>query len=391
MQQRKIACPYVLGHGSKFLRNAVVEFSADGTVLGIEQVTASELDTMQGVEYYNGILTAGMTNAHCHLELSYLLGTVPEGGGLVEFIRAITSIRGDFPMELQQQKAILHDRLMWAEGVQAVGDISNGTASFEAKRTSQISYHTFAEYFNMPPDDQADAYFDQKMQIIDTARKLGLAISPSPHSTYMVSDKLFRKSATSDRCSIHFMETRTELELFERRGDMYDFLLECDMKPDFLQYGGHPERVIASLPRDMPLLLIHDTNCSRSDVDKIMSYFTNVTFVICPRSNYYIERAFPPAMMLHEAGARVAMGTDSLTSNHSLSMASEIEWLARHNPELPLEIILQWATLGGAVGLGMDDQSGSLDVGKRPGAVLFEGVDFATMRPTERLSAKRLL
>ncbi|MEG0655546.1 MAG: hypothetical protein RR465_00795, partial [Mucinivorans sp.] len=90
-------------------------------------------------------------------------------------------------------------------------DISNGTASFPAKVDSRIKYYTFAEYFNMPPDDQAEAYFAEKTANVAPARELGLAISPSPHSTYMVSDKLFKMSAGSERLSIHFMETATEM------------------------------------------------------------------------------------------------------------------------------------------------------------------------------------
>lgn len=390
MKTRKIASPYVFGAESKFLRNAVLTFADDGMLVSVETFSEAQIDRMAGVEYYNGVIAPGMTNGHCHLELSYLLGAVGEGGGLVEFIRAITSIRGNYTMAQQVEKAIVQDRLMWSEGVQAVGDISNGEVSFEAKRLSNIFYYTFAEYFNMPPDDQLDNYFASKTTNVEAARKLGLSISPSPHSTYMVSDKLFKKAQNSQRCSIHFMETRTELGLFDKSGDMYNFLLECDMVPDFLGYGSHPDRLINSLPADMPLLLVHNTNCKRSDVDKIMGYFKDVTFVVCPRSNYYIERAYPPAMMLWESGANVAIGTDSLTSNHSLTMAAEIEWLCRHNPDLPFEVALKWATKGGAIGVGRPDL-GEFKVGTKPGAVLLEGVDLGVMRPTTALSSRRII
>lgn len=390
MKTRKIASPYILNSDGEFLKNGLLTFDTDGTLTSIDQMSPSEMDKIEGLEYHNGVIIAGMTNAHCHLELSYLVGQISEGGGLVEFIREITSIRGQWTYEQQIQKAIVQDRLMWAAGVQAVGDISNGTASFEAKHTSSIYYHTFAEYFNMPPEDKVDEYFAEKTAHMARARQLGLAISPTPHSTYMVSDKLFKKSAHSARCSVHFMETRTELDLFDKKGDMYDFLIECGMTPDFLCYGSHAARMVGSFPADMPLLLIHNTNCKESDVKTIMDYFTDVTFVLCPRSNYYIERAFPNAMMFHRLGARVALGTDSLTSNHSLDMAAEIEWLARHNPELPFNVILKWATAGGAAGVGRNDL-GAFVIGTKPGAVLLEGVDFAAMKPTSSFTSRRLI
>ncbi|MEG2755079.1 MAG: amidohydrolase family protein, partial [Mucinivorans sp.] len=137
------------------------------------------------------------------------------------------------------------------------------------------------------------------------------------------------------------------------------------------------------------LLLVHNTQIQRSDVELIMSHFHDVTFVLCPRSNYYIERGFPPAQMLYQMGARVALGTDSLSSNTSLLMASEVEWLARHNPDLPLEVILSWATRGGAQALAMP--LGQVEIGSNNGLILFEGVDFRTMRPLEAFSCRRLI
>lgn len=40
------------------------------------------VDACAGVEFYNGILVPDFVNAHCHLELSYLKGAIPQGEGL---------------------------------------------------------------------------------------------------------------------------------------------------------------------------------------------------------------------------------------------------------------------------------------------------------------------
>ncbi len=390
MKIRKIAAPLVLSPEGDFWKNTIISFDEQGVIAGIEK-DVQNIDSVAGVEYYDGVLMPGMVNAHCHLELSYLLGQVAEGKGLVEFIREIMAVRGNFTFEQQQQKAITEDRKMWSEGVQGMLDISNGEASFEAKRTSNLIYHTYAEYFNMPPDDKIDEYFEAATKHIPAAKELGLAISPTPHSNYMVGDKLFKKSATSGACSIHFMETPSEVDYFERKGKMYDFVTDDGMVPDFLDYGGHAERLIGSLPKDMPLLLVHNTMITEEQVDMLTNYFTDLTFVLCPRSNYFIERSFPPAMMLWRKGVNVAIGTDSLTSNHSLTMALELDWLLRNNEDLPLGVALKWATLGGARGLHATDKIGSFEVGKSSGAVLLEGIDFSTLRPSATLTSKRVL
>lgn len=386
---RKIACQYLLDDKGTLRQHGVVSFDEQGVVESVD--FPENIDSMAGVEFYDGILIPGMTNAHCHLELSYLKGTIGEGGMLDGFVRDITKIRGQWTEEQQIDAAKLNDRFMWAEGVQAVGDISNGTASFPAKVQSKIQYYTFAEYFNMPPDDEARAYFEEKTTHVAKARQLGLLISPSPHSTYMVGDKLFKFASESDRLSIHFMETATEMGLFERKGGMYELLKEWDMEPDFLHYGSHPTRLVESLPNDVPLLLVHNTQCKKEDVKTVTDHFKEVSFALCPRSNYYIERAFPPAKMFMDMGVNVAIGTDSLTSNHSLSMVEEIKWLSSHNEDIPLSVILSWATIGGARALGFDKQIGSFTVGKRPGAVLIENVDLVNLKTTSTTTSRRLL
>ncbi len=390
MDTRKIAAPLTLAHNGTLLHNTIVTFDGSGKVLDIE-TNVEDIDSRASVEYYDGVLIPGMVNAHCHLELSYLLGQVNEGKGLVEFIREIMAVRGNFTQQEQEDRAIAEDRKMWSEGVQGLCDISNGTASYEAKRTSNIEYYTYAEYFNMPSDSELEAYFARATQHVAPAKELGLSIAPTPHSTYMVGDKLFKKGADSERLSIHFLETPSELEYFEKKGGMYDFVTEDGMTPDFLHYGSHVDRIIASLPPSTPLLLVHNTMIKAEEIEKLTAYFTDVTFVLCPRSNYFIERSYPPAMEFQRLGVNVALGTDSLTSNHSLSMAREIEFLLNSNPELPLATALSWATAGGAKGLHAEGRIGSFEVGKCPGAVILSGINPKTLRPEGELSSRRVL
>lgn len=389
-----MAAPYLLGPDDKLIRNGVVHFAADGTVVGVEQ--CEDIDSLPQTEYHNGILIPGMTNAHCHLELSFFKGAIPQHVGMVEFIRHVVSKRNDYSREEQVARAVEEDLSMWREGIQAVGDISNDTTSFpakvRAKAEGRTRYHTFAEFFGMPADDEAEAFYHRSVDpLLAAAEKEGLTITPTQHSTYFMSDKLFKLAADSPLMSIHFMETPAEVEFFDRKGGIFELVSEAGgREPDFLAYGGHAERLVGSLPKEAHLVLIHNTQMRRKDMEMILSYFDDVTFVLCPRSNYYIDADFPPAQMLYEAGARVALGTDSLSSNTSLSLAEEIKWVSMHNPEIPLAAILQWVTLNGARALRFDGEIGSFEPGKRPGAVLLTGVDFQSMRLTDAARTVRL-
>ena len=46
--------------------------------------------------------------------------------------------------------------------------------------------------------------------------------------------------------------------------------------------------------------------------------------------------------------------------------------------EVPLAELVEWATINGARALGVEQKKGSIEVGKRPGVVLLEGVEQDT-------------
>ena len=53
------------------------------------------------IETLDGILTPGLINCHCHLELSHLKNVIPPHTGLVEFLCSVVTKRG-FAAELVQ-------------------------------------------------------------------------------------------------------------------------------------------------------------------------------------------------------------------------------------------------------------------------------------------------
>ncbi|CDN31122.1 S-adenosylhomocysteine deaminase/methtylthioadenosine deaminase [Mucinivorans hirudinis] len=367
-----------------------MEFNEAAEVVGVEYNVA-DIDSLPSTRYYNGILIPGMVNAHCHLELSFYEDVIPKHTGLIGFIKQVVSQRGNFTPEQKKRAIAKADDFMWGEGIQAVGDISNDATSFETKVGSKIYYHTFAEYFGMVIHESCEEFYSRQTAHIATGHEMGLTVTPTSHSTYLVSEGLFKKANLSQRLSIHFMETPAELELFQSRGQMYEFLVQSDMTPDFLNYGSHSVRLVESVDGRIPTLLIHNTNIEREDVERIVGHFGEVTFVLCPRSNHYIEKAYPPAEMLWQMGVNVALGTDSLASNDSLSMVEEVKWLARANPNIPLEVMLGWATRGGASALGISQEIGSFEVGKKPGAVLLTDIDFHKRELTPQTRASRVL
>jgi cytosine/adenosine deaminase-related metal-dependent hydrolase len=68
----------------------------------------------------------------------------------------------------------------------------------------------------------------------------------------------------------------------------------------------------------------------------------------------------------------IVLGTDSLASNHQLSILSEMKTIHEYFPSIGIATLLKWATSSGARALQVDALLGSFGKGKKPGVVLID-------------------
>ncbi len=373
---RKIASNYLLYKGS-LLRNAIVEIDSTGKIISVGSVES--IDSVPYAEFHAGIMIPAMVNAHCHTELSYLRGTITEQCGFASFAEQMRAVRSTFTAEKIASEIARANIDMFNAGISAVGDISNSSDSFAMKRHSPIAYHTFVEHFGLGRNSAEHLY--------PLLREPHTSLTP--HSTYSVQDKVMREIATKGTAplSIHFMETPSEAELFQGYGSMHEWYEQMHFECDFLQYGSPAERLVASVPASRSVILVHNTAVRERDIDIVMNHFTApVYWVLCPRSNRYISGAEPPAALLQAKGLNICLGTDSLASNHSLSMVSEMAALN----SAPLLARLDWATKIGARALGFEGL-GSVEVDTRPGLIVLAGVDVKNEKINDNCVVKRII
>jgi len=102
--------------------------------------------------------------------------------------------------------------------------------------------------------------------------------------------------------------------------------------------------------------------------------------VTCPNANLYIENRLPDYELLRNSGFRTCIGTDSLASNHTLSILDEMKTIGNTVPNISMEELLTWACVNGAEALDISNWAGSLEVGKKPGINLIESVDLQQMK-----------
>jgi 5-methylthioadenosine/S-adenosylhomocysteine deaminase len=81
-----------------------------------------------------------------------------------------------------------------------------------------------------------------------------------------------------------------------------------------------------------------------------------------------------PIMELREAGARIALCTDTFSGDliEAMRWAISMQRINRQGNVLDARTVLDWGTREGAAAIGMDDRVGSLEVGKRADIVLLD-------------------
>lgn len=385
MQTRKLCADYIFD-GQQLLKNKVLILDADNRVR--ELVNKEDLLTGGGesaLETYQGILTPGLINAHCHLELSHLKGAIGEKTGLPGFVSQVMRLR-HFAQDEIRAAIAKADTDMWQSGIQAVGDICNTTDTLLQKQNSPIRYRNFVECLGFLPGQAAARYDYAFGEIQEPFFEQNPATTLVPHAPYSVSPDLFEKINRSlekipsrqDRiATMHNQESAPENEFFQKgTGAFIDFYNKMGIDISFYMPEGKTslQTVLPRLKAADKLLLVHNTFSTREDIlfaqNRAAASGQTIVFVLCPGANLYIENRLPDVPMLMDAGVFIALGTDSLASNHNLSIVKEMQYLLRSYPDLNKEDLLQWATYNGARALGFEKELGSFAQGKKPGVVL---------------------
>jgi cytosine/adenosine deaminase-related metal-dependent hydrolase len=390
---RKVSANYIFPIHTKPLENGILTIDDEGKVLDISQDGNAENDG--NIEFYNGIICPGFVNAHCHLELSYLKNVIPQHTGIIGFITEIANHRNCVSDEEKLQAAKFYDNYMYRQGIVAVGDISNTKLTFELKHESKIFYHTFVEIYSRNESD-IDKLLQTANDIIACGKHLGLSVSPTLHAPYSTCDKLFSAIKSEAEkygiLSYHNQETQAENEYFvNNSGDFLDYYNKFQMPNNPAPTGETAiHRLLKNIDAKTKILLIHNIFTSEEDYDFAVSAMQNITWTICPKSNLYIENRLPPIEMLRKKNAKIAIGTDSLSSNTNLSLVDELITIGEKFENIPLNELLTWATLNGAQALGIDNNFGSLEKSKKPSMVLIDNIDFKKMKLTKKSRSKIL-
>ncbi|CAI5721104.1 unnamed protein product [Hyaloperonospora brassicae] len=196
-----------------------------------------------------------------------------------------------------------------------------------------------------------------------------ITVTMAPHAPYTVSDtSLQRADALAKkykaRVHMHLHETASECSDSE---NLNRASMSCHQSDQNLRPLANLKRMDLLSER---LICTHMTQLTETEMDAVAAAGAHV--VHCPSSNLKLASGIAPVTEMIKRGVNVGIGTDGAASNNSLDMLSEMKLTAilakaqtLQCSSLPAVEVLQMATLNGARALGLDQDIGSIEVGKR--------------------------
>lgn len=186
----------------------------------------------------------------------------------------------------------------------------------------------------------------------------------APHAPYTCPPdflKMVREVALKENLPVHTHISETKKEVYE-----------C-----LAEYGVTPPELLDKLGLfDCKVLAAHCVVLQEGDFG-ILRKLKGVAH--CPVSNLKLASGVAPVPRMLNAGINVALGTDGASSNNRLELIQEIKTaslLAKGinlDPvALPAFQVLQMATVGGARALCLEEEIGTLEVGKKADIVIFD-------------------
>jgi 5-methylthioadenosine/S-adenosylhomocysteine deaminase len=184
-----------------------------------------------------------------------------------------------------------------------------------------------------------------------------------PHACYTVGPETFRKT--------HELAARFDAPVMTH---LAESLGEVAMVRE--RYGTTPVRHLVRLGiLDHRWTAAHCVAVDREEIDLLAR--AGVGVVHCAESNMKLASGVAPVEKMISAGIAVGLGTDGAASNNDLDMFGEMGTVARlhkvHSLDptaAPARQVLRMATAGSAAALGMEQEIGSLEVGKRADVII---------------------
>jgi 5-methylthioadenosine/S-adenosylhomocysteine deaminase len=336
----------------------------DGRIVAIvpQETAAARYQAAERHDLPNHLLIPGLINAHTHSPMSLLRGYADDQPLMVWLQEHI------WPAE---QRWVSNEFVRDGSKLAIAEMIRSGTTCFNdmyffPDSTAQVAAQTgirsviglIAIDFPSAWARNGEEYLTKGLELHDRYRHHPLIHTAfAPHAPYTVSDPVLeriRTLADELECQIH-------IHLHETEGEVTAAESESGIRPI-----GRLQQLGLLSPS---LTAVHMTCLDQSEIALLAECGANV--IHCPESNMKLASGMAPVAALIDAGVNVALGTDGCASNNDLDMIGEMRTaallgkaVARDAAAMPAFTLLRMATINGARALGIDQLTGSIEVGK---------------------------
>lgn len=346
-------------------------------------------------EFPGAVLMPGLINAHTHLELTHFPLWLKKAGfaegsqcSYVDWIMRVIEVKRQIGHDEHCASLLEGCRLSIECGTTMTGDIVSARELIPLYKNTQLSGRIYLEFIGHNPSRYKPLLdsLEHDLQLLAGNFLPGI----SPHSPFTVSAELLQAllSFAQPRkipLTMHLCESVEENLFFqsssgEIAAKLYPFVgwdeyipLPMDTTPPLWC------ELSAALSADF--LAVHGVQLLPADIDLLKR--RRASLVLAPRSNHNLAVGKAPVTDLLKAGIPLALGTDSLASNSSLSLWDEMRFLLDEFPSsfAPADV-LRMATSGGARAIQRDHEAGTLETGKR--------ADFIVMETGNKTTAKNI-
>ena len=352
------------------IEKGAVAVSGDRIVeVGPEGVLTSHYQASKLIDARGGIIMPGLVNTHTHAAMTCFRGLaddLPLMTWLQEYI---------FPAEAKLTSEVVYRGTLLA----CAEMILSGTTTFcdmylfenavaEAAQEAGIRAVVGEVLYDFPspnygPVEEGLKYTET---LIDKWRDDPLiTIAVEPHSPYLCSSDLLRKTkAIADRNAAPMV-----IHLSESEHEVAEVREKC---------GKSPVEHLADIGFLSPNLIAdHCVALTQGDISLLKAFDVKVAHN--PESNMKLASGIAPVPELLKNGITVGIGTDGCASNNNLDLFQEMDTVAKLHKVQTLDptvmdapTVVRMATIDGAKVLGLEDQIGSLERGKRADIIVID-------------------
>jgi cytosine/adenosine deaminase-related metal-dependent hydrolase len=338
---------------------------------------ASELTAQPGEEVVDlgaATLLPGLINAHCHLDYTRFKGTIAPKQSFTEWIKNINALRRSFTTEDYIESIAEGFQLLAQGGVTTVANIEAFPELLPHLPIPPLRTWWFLELIDVRVRHDQDATLRGAMSFFDQHPDWLGGFGLSPHAPYTASVDLYRLARTCSEkygmlSTTHIAESVEEHEMFSHaRGPLHDFLGSLGRDNSDCGQGSALSHLVEHGVIADTCIIAHLNYLQDYDYELVAS--TGASVVHCPKCHTYFGHAPFPMKALRERGVNVCLGTDSLASNNSLDMRSEMREVQEFHSLNDREV-LEMVLLNGAKALGQTGQLGQISGGSTSDLVAF--------------------